>query len=128
MNGEKWKRFINEFSFWKFIITMLFFGVVFFVQMDRRIGAMEDRVVAHLQNGHVHLDDNEEYILRALVTNGMGSGAMAKLIELDKKVSALELEWKIAKEQGRLQTPSEKEEIIRKVLRDYLNESAKNDK
>jgi len=118
--SERVKKFMNEFSFWKFLLTMTAFAVLFVFQLDRRLESLETIINSHVNNSYTHTSDAEKFILQSLATNGMGSNAMIKIIELDKRISALELEWKIAKEQGRLQTPAEKEAMMKRILNEQF--------
>ena len=118
--SERVKKFMNDFSFWKFLLTMIIFAVLFVFQLDRRMESMETLIQSHIKNAYTHTSDAEKFVLQSLATTGMGANAMIKIIELDKRISALELEWKIAKEQGRLQTPAEKEAMMKRILNEQF--------
>ena len=112
---NKIKEFFQYLSFGKFIVTLLVFGIVNF-------SLLKWNLTDHIEDGNIHVSEIQDRILDRVEEQGFPFTVEKEkqLGELRRDVDQLLYIWTTANEQGRLQTPKEKKEMIRETVNEYL--------
>ncbi len=117
------KEFLESLSFLKFVVTLTIFGVVNF-------SLLRWTLTDHIEDGNIHVSETQDRILDRVEEQGFPftEEKEKKLGELRRDVDQLLYIWTKADEQGRLQTPEEKRELIKKTVDEYLKANGYNGK
>jgi hypothetical protein len=104
-------KFLNELSFWKFLITI---GLC--------TGALWVKIDGHLNDARAHLNEIQSAQLYDIKEHGFTYSESEK-IEIERRLTALEVKLQRFENEGRLQTPDEKVLLMKRALRELLAEN-----
>jgi len=110
-NKFKINGWLRDLTYPKFLITMIVFALLFYFKTN-----------SHIDNKFIHLDSEREQVAMSLITQyDMTRGANLGMIRLQHEIDAMKAILAKYEQEGKLQTPEEKKELIRQVIREYNN-------
>jgi len=106
--GIKINGWVRDLTFPKFIMSMIVFGTIFWVRMSD-----------HASSKPLHLDTEKEQTAMSIISQyDMTRGANLRLIQLEHEIEAIKVILARYEQQGKLQTPEQKKELIREVIKE----------
>ena len=110
-NKFKINGWLRDLTYPKFLITMIVFALLFYFKTN-----------SHLDDKNIHLDTQKEQVAMALIAEyDMTRGANLGMIRLQYEIDAMKAILAKYEQEGKLQTPEEKKELIRRVIIEYNN-------
>jgi hypothetical protein len=118
---KKIREFFQYLSFAKFVVTLVFFGVLNFTLLQWTL-------TDHIEDKNIHVSEMQDRILDRVEEQGFPftEEKEKELIDLRNDVNELLWVWTKANEQGRLQSPEEKKELIQETIKEYLKANGYN--
>jgi len=111
-------NFLEEVTFVKIVVGLAVSVVIIVLSFTIKLNKIEN----HMNNNSVHLTDVQSRILYRVEDQGFPftNAHQNEIIQLRKDVDKILLLWSTAAEQGRLQSPGEKEAMVKELIKEAL--------